>query len=221
MLPYSRPVIPPNGNQEKISVFGHKDNMEKRTPPRKQKNRDMRQQEHLSEKEVQELIKAAKKYGKANGERDALMINLMYIHGLRVTELVGLVWDDFNFKQMRLYPRRAKNGINTPHPITREEEKLLKGYQRRSASGKYLFPSRKNVGVHLSERSARRIVQVAGREAGLGSHVHPHMLRHSCGFHMVNKGIDIRLIQAYLGHSSINSTVLYTAVQSEHFEGIW
>lgn len=182
----------------------------------------MRPQEHLTEEQVKLLVSTAKKYGKANGERDELMITLMYTHGLRVSELVGLVWEDFNFENRTFYPKRSKNGINTPHPIPRHEEKLLKRYKKKwHKKSEYLFPSIKVTGDHISKRTVRRIVQVAGREAGIGTHVHPHMLRHSCGFHMVNKGVDIRRIQAYLGHSDISSTTIYTAVQSEHFKGIW
>jgi type 1 fimbriae regulatory protein FimB len=47
--------------------------------------------------------------------------------------------------------------------------------------------------------------------------IHPHMLRHSCGYALVNKGTDIRIIQGYLGHRSISSTVRYTALDSRRF----
>ena len=56
--------------------------------------------------------------------------------------------------------------------------------------------------------------------AGLGS-VHPHMLRHACGFYLANQGYDLRLIQDYLGHRDPKHTVHYTRVVGSRFEGLW
>ncbi len=57
--------------------------------------------------------------------------------------------------------------------------------------------------------------------AGLPLEIHPHMLRHSCGFALANMGIDTRLIQDYLGHRNIRHTVWYTASNAGRFYGIW
>ena len=73
----------------------------------------------------------------------------------------------------------------------------------------------------MSSRAVHQRIQIIGREAGLGSHVHPHMLRHSCGYALISNGADIRIVQGYLGHKNINNTVIYTSVQSKHFKGIW
>ena len=51
--------------------------------------------------------------------------------------------------------------------------------------------------------------------------LHPHMLRHGCGFKLANQGIDTRSIQGFMGHSSIASTVIYTAIASQRFKGFW
>jgi type 1 fimbriae regulatory protein FimB len=59
-----------------------------------------------------------------------------------------------------------------------------------------------------------QVAQVAGLEY---VSIHPHMLRHSCGYALVNKGTDIRIIQGYLGHRSISSTVRYTKLDSKRF----
>jgi site-specific recombinase XerD len=55
----------------------------------------------------------------------------------------------------------------------------------------------------------------------LGFKVHPHMLRHACGYALANKGIDTRTLQAYLGHRSINSTTRYAALAPGRFKNIW
>jgi type 1 fimbriae regulatory protein FimB/type 1 fimbriae regulatory protein FimE len=61
----------------------------------------------------------------------------------------------------------------------------------------------------------------AGRLAGIPFRVHPHMLRHACGYKLANDGPDTRAIQAYLGHRNINHTVRYTELSPERFRGFW
>jgi len=51
--------------------------------------------------------------------------------------------------------------------------------------------------------------------------VHPHMLRHACGYYLANKGVDTRTIQAYLGHKNIQHTVRYTELAPDRFNGLW
>lgn len=188
--------------------MSHED--QQNVPPKKKKNSDMREKEHLSQHEVRQLITAARIFGKANAERDALLIHLMYTHGLRTREVVRLVWDDIDLTKKLFQPRRADNGTNAPHSIPKRELQMLKGYKKRCVDGRYVFPSPQKKGSHLSERSVRRIVQIAGREAGLGSHIHPHMLRHSCGFALIKKGIAHSVVQAYMGHVKPVSTLQYT-----------
>ena len=55
----------------------------------------------------------------------------------------------------------------------------------------------------------------------MGFPVHPHMLRHACGFALANKGVDTRTIQDYLGHKSIQHTVKYTQLAPQRFRGLW
>jgi type 1 fimbriae regulatory protein FimB/type 1 fimbriae regulatory protein FimE len=83
----------------------------------------------------------------------------------------------------------------------------------------YLFPGHK--GPSISERGIHDVVAQAGREAGLAFPVHPHMLRHGCGYALINKGTDVRVIQSYMGHVSIQSTVRYTHVDHSQFNGLW
>ena len=88
-------------------------------------------------------------------------------------------------------------------------------------------PSRHLPYVFLSERGPctrqmfNYLVATIGERAGLLMHVHPHMLRHSCGYYLANKGYDTRLIQDYLGHKNIQHTVRYTRAASTRFEGLW
>ena len=78
-------------------------------------------------------------------------------------------------------------------------------------------------GSPLTRQSAWQIVAEARNLAGLGLglDVHPHMLKHSCGYFLANKGLDTRLIQDYMGHKQILNTVRYTATNAKRFEELW
>jgi type 1 fimbriae regulatory protein FimB/type 1 fimbriae regulatory protein FimE len=73
----------------------------------------------------------------------------------------------------------------------------------------------------LTPAAIQHIVARAGQLAGMPFRVHPHMLRHACGYKLANDGQDTRAIQAYLGHRNINHTVRYTELSPERFRGFW
>jgi type 1 fimbriae regulatory protein FimB/type 1 fimbriae regulatory protein FimE len=76
-------------------------------------------------------------------------------------------------------------------------------------------------GGPLTENAVGKLVARAGEAAGLELEVHPHMLRHACGYYLANKGTDTRAIQAYLGHRNIQHTVRYTELAADRFNGLW
>jgi len=76
-------------------------------------------------------------------------------------------------------------------------------------------------GGPFSAATVRKLVTRAGEQAGLGFPVHPHMLRHACGFKLANEGHDTRAIQFYLGHKNIQHTVRYTALAPDRFKAFW
>lgn len=73
----------------------------------------------------------------------------------------------------------------------------------------------------MAAATAFGIIERAGTLAGLPLNVHPHMLRHACGFYLASKGHDTRAIQAYLGHKNIQHTVRYTELSPERFKDFW
>ena len=96
--------------------------------PRRRPNAEIRTREYLTEAEVEKLIKAA---GKNRwGHRDATMILVAYRHGLRVSELVDLRWDQVDFDQATLHVRRVKQGTPATHPILGDELRALRQLQR-------------------------------------------------------------------------------------------
>ena len=73
----------------------------------------------------------------------------------------------------------------------------------------------------MTTANFRKIIARAGRAAGLPFPVHPHMLRHACGYKLANDGHDTRAIQHYLGHRNIMHTVRYTELAADRFRGFW
>ena len=73
----------------------------------------------------------------------------------------------------------------------------------------------------LTASTVRKLVARAGQTAGIAFPVHPHMLRHACGFKLANDGHDTRAIQQYMGHRNIQHTVKYTELTPARFNGFW
>jgi len=176
-----------------------------------------RKKDFLNETEMELLLNAAKK--NRYGIRDHLILLMMYHHGLRVSELIGLKKTDVTENESRIWIRRLKNGLSVEHPIAGDELRAIKRYLRtREDNLPWLFISERD--QPMTRHAVNYIVSVTAGTAGLPS-VHPHTLRHSCGFYLANKGRDLRLIQDYLGHRDPKHTVHYTRVAGHRFEGIW
>lgn len=187
-------------------------------PPPKIPNCQKRSREHLFPQEVSAMIKAAQKTGR-HGLRDSTLILMAYRHGLRVSELVSLQWEQIDFKYATIYINRLKHGVSSTHPLRGIELRALRKLQRQYPHSAYLFVS--EYGTVMASATARGIIQRAGKVAGLLISVHPHMLRHACGFYLASKGFDTRAIQAYLGHKNIQHTVRYTEMSAKGFQDFW
>ena len=186
--------------------------------PTRLPNADLRTREHLTEGEVERLIGATKR--NRWGHRDATMLLAAYRHGLRVSELVDLRWDQVDFRTATLHVRRVKRGTPSTHPIPGEELRALRRMQRdQEPKSPFVFTSER--GAPFSTAGFARMVERAGGEARLAFKAHPHMLRHACGYALANKGHDTRALQAYLGHRNIQHTVRYTELSPTRFKDFW
>ncbi len=188
------------------------------TPPPKITNCQKRSREHLFPREVGAMVKAAKRIGR-HGLRDSTLILMTYRHGLRVSELVTLRWEQVDFAGGTIYINRLKHGVSSTHPLRGIELRALRQLQRKYPHSSYLFVSER--GTVMAAATARGIIERAGKEAGLSLSVHPHMLRHACGFYLASRGYDTRAIQAYLGHKQIQHTVHYTELSPTRFQDFW
>jgi integrase len=181
-------------------------------------NRELRTREYLTEAEVEKLIKATK--NNRYGHRDATMLLVAYRHGLRVSELIDLRWDQIEFRTGNLHVRRVKQGTPATHPVLGDELRALRRLQRdQDPKSPYVFTSER--GSPFSTAGFAKLVARAGEAAKLDFKVHPHMLRHACGFALANAGHDTRSLQAYLGHRNIQHTVRYTELSPTRFKDFW
>ncbi len=192
--------------------------LESRRSPNSRKYKEVREREYLFEHEVEAMLKAAKIVGR-HGHRDYTLILLAYRHGLRITELVNLRWQQIDLKTGHIHVNRLKGSRSSVHPLAGVELRSLRQLRRDYPDSPFLFISQQ--GGPLTADGARKVIRRAGELAGLPFPVHPHQLRHSCGYYLAMKGHDTRAIQDYLGHSNIHHTVKYTALSASRFEKFW
>ena len=171
-------------------------------PPRRQRNAEVRAREYLTDGEIARLIDAAGK--NRYGHRDATMVMVAYRHALRAVELVTLRWDSVDFGFGRLHVNRAKSGSPSVHPLSGRELRALRRLKReQEPQSPFVFTSER--GAPFSTAGFRKLVARLGVAAKIDFPVHPHMLRHACGFKLANDGVDTRSLQAYLGHRNIQN----------------
>ena len=182
---------------------------------------DSRAKNFLTESEMEIFLNAARK-GRHAARNFAMML-MAFRHGLRVSELINVRMADVDLNTGRLFVRRVERSLSTRQPLEGDEIRALRAWFRQRVNAPccnspLVFQSERGP---MTRQADNYIVAESGRRADLPLHVHPHMLGHSCGFALANKGRDTRLIQDYLGHKNIRHTVSYTATAAIRFEGLW
>jgi site-specific recombinase XerD len=173
---------------------------------------------YLTEAEVENLCNAARARGRY-GHRDATMILMAYRHGLRVSELVALRWNQIRLDDGRISVERLKGADDSVQPLSGAELRALRRIKREQQAGtRYVFVSER--GAPLSPNGAFKMMRRAGLDCGLPD-MHPHLLRHGTGFKLVNDGVDTRSLAAYLGHRNMANTARYTRMNARRFDGFW
>ena len=132
---------------------------------------------------------------------------------------MALRWDTVDLKQGRMHVSRLKNGVESTHPLRGPELRALRKLQRDYPDSPYLFVTERK--GPLTTSTVRKLLARAGEHAKIGLAVHPHMLRHACGYKLANDGHDTRAIQHYLGHKNIQHTVRYTELAANRFKDFW
>jgi len=171
---------------------------------------------YLTPDEVNRLMSAARSRGRY-GHRDATMVLLAYRHGLRVSELTALRWDQIDLKLGRIHIHRLKGSESGPHPLSGVEIRALRRVQKEQP-GRYVFMTER--GSPMTASGFFKMLSRVAASIDLDD-IHPHLLRHACGYKLVNDGVDTRTIAAYLGHRNMQNTARYTAMSATRFNNLW
>jgi len=166
-------------------------------------NRDSLAQRILEESSVAKLIEAARE------GRDRVILKLLYVSGVRVSELCGLRWCDALPRreggQITVFGKGGKTRTVLLKPKIWQQVLTIKGEAKAADP---IFRSRKGGGA-LDVSQVRRIVYAAARKAGLEQKVSPHWMRHAHASHALDRSAPIHLVQATLGHASVSTTGRY------------
>ena len=180
----------------------------------------------LSKAQIDELIEAAPRLEKTlyAGLRNQLILKLLFSSGIRVSELVGLDLNAINHEEgeLRVVGKGNRERIAFCSADFLEHlacflplrEALLETLSSaKSKKQNALFLNQR--GQRLSDRSVHRFLADLGKAMGLEEPLHPHMFRHSFATHLLNHGVELRLVQELLGHVSIRSTQIYTHISTD------
>ena len=141
--------------------------------------------------------------------RAVLMIELLYSCALRVSELVGINFEDIDMDE-GFVKVIGKGGKARFSPMGQTTIDVLKRYikQRPNCATNALFINQNN--TRISTRTVQNVVKKRALQVGVTINVHPHMLRHAAATHFLQSSHDLRTVQEFLGHKSIKSTQVYT-----------
>ncbi len=144
-------------------------------------------------------------------------LSVAYGAGLRVAEVAALKVGDIDSQRMLIRVERGKGGRYRNAMLSPDLLALLRAWwvegKRQGAMlpNGWLFPGQNPV-KPITTRQLSRVVEDAARAAGIAKRVSPHTLRHSFATHLLEDGVDIRVIQVLLGHAKLDNTALYTKV---------
>ena len=148
--------------------------------------------------------------------RDYLISECLYACGLRISECLALNIDSFNDEMLHIIGKGNKERLVPYYPrLKKEIEIYLKKRSEIQTDDKALFISQK--GQRISARYVQKMLEKKGLEV-LGVSVHPHELRHSFATHLLDGGVDLRMVQELLGHESLSTTQLYTHLTLERLK---
>ncbi len=166
----------------------------------------------LSKKEIKNLLETIKNI------KHRILLELMVSSGLRVSEAVALKVEDIDFDEKTVHIKSGKGNKDRKTIISSSILKLINEYlDSRKRDSEYLFEKKEG---HIGVKLPQLIVKEAAKKAKIRKKVSCHNLRHSFATHLLNEGVDIRLIQVLLGHSDISTTQIYTQVSTEQIKKI-
>ncbi|MBD3354472.1 tyrosine-type recombinase/integrase [Candidatus Woesearchaeota archaeon] len=171
----------------------------------------------LTKDEVRALLAATK------NKKHHLLIEMLYSAGLRASEAVSLKVNDLDLTERigRVISGKGKKDrlIILSNNLVEHIEKYLKKREKKGYKSEFLFHV-KDPNKHLSVRQAQKIIQKTAKKAGINKRVFCHALRSSFATHLLESGVDIRIIQELLGHANLQTTQRYTQVSTEEIKKV-
>lgn len=156
------------------------------------------------------------------GQRNRLLLEILYASGIRVSELVNIKVKDIKGLDIKVLGKGNKERIVIIGEYAKEilDLYLDNGYKKLNIKDlEFLFLN--NNGNKLTTRGVRYILDKIIADTSIGKKISPHMLRHSFATHLLNEGCDILSVQELLGHSSLSATSIYTHVTSDRLKEVY
>jgi integrase/recombinase XerC len=160
------------------------------------------------------------------GQRNLLILELLYATGLRVSELCSIELNDIDLYNQKIkvlgkgnkerivfFGEFCSNILNTYLSIGRKE------LEKASNKNNYLFLN--HLGNPLTPRGVRYVLDQLIKKSAIKHHISPHDLRHTFATHLINEGADLRSVQEMLGHSHLSSTQIYTHITSSRLVDVY
>ncbi|UCD04554.1 MAG: tyrosine-type recombinase/integrase [Candidatus Woesearchaeota archaeon] len=165
----------------------------------------------LSKDEIKRLL------GALNNKKHKILLSLMYDSGLRVSEVVSLKKVDLELDDNSIMVKGGKGNKDRLSRLSDILVKQLREYLPKTGESPYVFPGRNG---HISVSLAQKIMKQTAKKAGIKKNVYCHTLRHSFATHLLEDGVDIRIIQKLLGHSRLDTTQIYTNVSTKQLKKV-
>ena len=187
---------------------------------------------YLTEQEIEQLFDVAEQDTSPQGIRNKVMIYLLYVSGMRVTELTQLKVSDIQFDTgfISIHGKGGKQRmVPVPQPILAMLREYINGplgtfMQKKTGSShaKYLFPICYGGKIRpISRQAFWVILKGIWRQSGIKRAISPHKLRHSFATHMLKKGVNLRSLQLLLGHENLSTVQVYTHVETSFVRKIY
>lgn len=182
----------------------------------------------LAVTEIDGMLKSAgesaddSKLAAALAQRDQAMVEMLYAGGLRVSEIVNVKTEDLKLEMGHVLVR-GKGDKERIVPIGKASQEQISSYL---ADGRVVLLNEKSSSMLFVRRGGgkltrQRIWQMVKDASASSRHASPHMLRHSCATHMVEKGADLRTVQTILGHADISTSQVYTHVALDRLKTVY
>ncbi len=188
--------------------------------------------EYLQENEIQQLFAVATQGSSAQEVRNKVMLYLLYVSGMRVSEMVNLRTHDLHFDTGMVHVQ-GKGGKQRIIPLAHPIMTMLKDYitdthpeliHQKGTDSKtdYLFPIRYGgVLKPISRQAFWVILNDLCTKSGMDRTISPHKLRHSLATHMLKNGADLRSLQMLLGHENVATVQIYTHLETSHLRSVY